>query len=166
MKTIKTQLVENQTFPADFPEELKERAILVKKLKPLPIEAIVRGYLYGSAERGYDPKTGKLATGEEVGKNLVKCSKFPTPLFTPSTKGDVDININEETMKEHLLNRIYGEKESLPKAWQEELKDLQGESYENKCQEYATSLAQQVKEISLKVYEFIAKKADEKGIIL
>lgn len=59
-------MIPDAAFPDDFPEELKSRTIIVKKLTPLPIEAIVRGYLYGSALKGYNKETGKLSTGEFV----------------------------------------------------------------------------------------------------
>src|SRR5690606_21846060 len=67
-KDIPTQLVENTDFPTDFPEQYKDRAIIVKKLSPLPVEAIVRDRLYGSIVSGYNTETGMLATGEFVGK--------------------------------------------------------------------------------------------------
>lgn len=108
-KDIPTQNIENVVFPADFPKSYKARTVIVKKLSPLPLEAIVREYLYGSAFTGYNAKTGKLATGEEVGIGLQKCSRFSTPLFTPSTKWKTDININTESMKE--LIRTWLEKE-------------------------------------------------------
>lgn len=110
-KDIPTQLVENAVFPADFPEEYKNRAVIVKKLSPLPIEAIMRWRLYGSAlddnkGKKYDPVTGKLATGEFVGKWLKKWSEFNEPQFTPSTKGKVDVNINFEDMVKILETRL------------------------------------------------------------
>ena len=66
-KDIPNQL-SSTPLPDDFPQEWREQTVVVKKLRALPIEAIVRGYLYGSALKGYDSETGKLATGEEVGK--------------------------------------------------------------------------------------------------
>ena len=62
--------------------------------------------MYGSAYKGkkgdYNPETGCLPTGEFVGKNLRKCSQFGEPLFTPSTKGKEDVNINFNEMIEHI----------------------------------------------------------------
>ncbi len=93
----------NVKFPDDFPAEYRESAVIAKKMKPLPIEAIMRGYLYGSALKWYDKNTWKLATWQFVWKWLDKCSKFDKPLFTPSTKSDGgDVNVNFEEMVETL----------------------------------------------------------------
>lgn len=79
-------------------EEIKQvggRAIIVKKLKPLPIEAIVRGYLIGSGWKDYQA-SGKIC-GLELPKNLVLAQKLPEALYTPSNKaaiGEHDENIN------------------------------------------------------------------------
>ena len=74
---------------------LGDRAIVVKKLKPLPIEAIVRGYLIGSGWKDYQ-KTGELC-GIALPENLNQADQLPEALFTPSTKaeaGEHDENIN------------------------------------------------------------------------
>ncbi len=84
-----------------------DRAIVVKKLKPLPIEAIVRGYIIGSGWNEYR-KTGKICD-IELPKNLKLAEKLPKPIFTPSTKasvGDHDQNINFETMKKLIGDEI------------------------------------------------------------
>ena len=75
--------------------QVKGRAFVVKKLKPLPIEAIVRGYLVGSGWKDYK-KTGAVC-GIELPAGLQEAQKLPQPLFTPSTKaavGDHDENIS------------------------------------------------------------------------
>lgn len=80
--------------------ELGDRAIVVKKLKPLPIEAIVRGYLIGSGWKDYQ-NSGELC-GEELPKGLSQAAQLPQALFTPSTKaeqGAHDENISYSTMK-------------------------------------------------------------------
>lgn len=64
--------------------DLAPRCMLVRKLKPLPIEAIVRGYLSGSGWKDYK-STGKLF-GQEVKKGLVESDKLPHPYFTPTSK--------------------------------------------------------------------------------
>lgn len=80
------------------PEEidmLNGRAMVVKKLKPLPVEAIVRGYLVGSGWKEY--KKHQTVCGIELPAGLKKAEKLPEPIFTPSTKaeiGDHDINIS------------------------------------------------------------------------
>jgi len=71
------------------------RSFVVKKLKPLPIEAIVRGYLVGSGWKDYK-KTGAVC-GIALPEGLREAEKLPEPLFTPSTKaamGDHDENIS------------------------------------------------------------------------
>jgi phosphoribosylaminoimidazole-succinocarboxamide synthase len=64
--------------------ELAPRSMLVRKLHPLPIEAIVRGYLSGSGWKDYK-QTGMLF-GQKVKKGLVESDKLPHPYFTPTSK--------------------------------------------------------------------------------
>ncbi|MBY0577097.1 MAG: phosphoribosylaminoimidazolesuccinocarboxamide synthase [Gallionellaceae bacterium] len=76
-------------------EQVRGRAFVTKKLKPLPIEAIVRGYLVGSGWKDYK-KTGAVC-GIQLPAGLQEAQKLPQPLFTPSTKaavGDHDENIS------------------------------------------------------------------------
>jgi phosphoribosylaminoimidazole-succinocarboxamide synthase len=76
-------------------EQVHGRSFVAKKLKPLPIEAIVRGYLVGSGWKDYQ-KTGKVC-GIALPAGLREAEKLPEPLFTPSTKaavGDHDENIS------------------------------------------------------------------------
>ncbi len=77
------------------------RAFVVKRLKPLPIEAIVRGYLAGSGWKDYQ-KTGAVC-GIKLPAGLQEAQQLPQPLFTPSTKaaiGEHDENISfEQTMQ-------------------------------------------------------------------
>ena len=75
--------------------QVRGRAFVAKKLKPLPIEAIVRGYLVGSGWKDYQ-KTGKVC-GIALPAGLREAEKLPQPLFTPSTKaavGEHDENIS------------------------------------------------------------------------
>lgn len=75
--------------------QLGERAVVVKKLKPLPIEAIVRGYLVGSGWKEYQAKGTVCEIPLPAGLKLA--DKLPQPLFTPSSKaaiGDHDENIS------------------------------------------------------------------------
>ena len=65
-------------------EHLIPRSMLVQKLKPLPIEAVVRGYLAGSGFKEYQ-KTGRIMD-HALPTGLLDGSKLPTPIFTPSTK--------------------------------------------------------------------------------
>ncbi len=78
-------------------EQVEGRAIVVKKLKPLGIEAIVRGYIIGSGWKDYQ-KTGKIC-GIDLPAGLQEAQKLPQTLFTPSTKapmGQHDENISFE----------------------------------------------------------------------
>lgn len=80
---------------ADEQAQVRGRAFVTKKLKPLPIEAIVRGYLVGSGWKDYQ-KTGAVC-GIKLPEGLREAEKLPQPLFTPSTKaavGDHDENIS------------------------------------------------------------------------
>ena len=75
------------------------RSMIIKKLKPLPIEAVVRGYLIGSGWNDYQA-TGAVC-GVQLPDNLQQASKLDQPIFTPATKaelGDHDENISFETV--------------------------------------------------------------------
>ncbi|KAI9222872.1 phosphoribosylaminoimidazole-succinocarboxamide synthase [Blastocladiella britannica] len=67
--------------------QLDGRCMLVKRLKVLPIEAIVRGYITGSGWKEY--KTKFTVCDIPLPAGLVECQQLPTPLFTPSTKADI-----------------------------------------------------------------------------
>lgn len=74
---------------------LAERAVIVKRLKALPLEAVVRGYLIGSGWKDYQ-KTGALC-GITLPAGLQLAQQLPQPLFTPATKaavGEHDENIS------------------------------------------------------------------------
>jgi len=84
---------------AEEREYVRSRAIVVKRLKPLPIEAIVRGYLIGSGWKEYQKSNSVCSIALPEGLRLA--DKLPQPIFTPSTKADVgqhDENINFERM--------------------------------------------------------------------
>ena len=66
--------------------QVRGRAVVVKKLKPLPIEAVVRGYIIGSGWKDYQ-KSGKIC-GIELPKGLQQAQKLPEPIFTPATKAE------------------------------------------------------------------------------
>jgi len=74
---------------------LEGRAVIVKRLKALPIEAVVRGYLIGSGWKDYQ-KTGAVC-GIPLPKGLPLAAQLPSPIFTPATKasiGEHDENIS------------------------------------------------------------------------
>ncbi len=85
-----------QVLPdAEERAQVEGRAMIVRKLKPLPIEAIVRGYLIGSGWKDYQ-KSGAVC-GIALPAGLRQADKLPQPIFTPSTKaavGDHDENIS------------------------------------------------------------------------
>ena len=81
--------------------EIEGRFVIAKKLKPVPIESIVRNYLIGSGYSDYIT-TGKIC-GIDLPENLKMASKLPNLIFTPSSKaalGDHDVNISFEEMRE------------------------------------------------------------------
>lgn len=96
---------------ADERVPLEGRAMIVRKLKALPIEAIVRGYLVGSGWKDYQ-KTGTVC-GIELPKGLQQASQLPEPIFTPSTKaavGEHDENVDfahiSNLIGEEMANKV------------------------------------------------------------
>ncbi|KAJ1310926.1 hypothetical protein OPQ81_009438 [Rhizoctonia solani] len=86
---------------AKYKEILQGRTMLVKKAKVVPLEAIVRGYITGSAWSEY--KKSGTVHGIHVPEGLVESQKLPEPLFTPSTKaeqGQHDENIHPDRAAE------------------------------------------------------------------
>jgi len=72
---------------ADEVDQVEGRAVVVKRLKPLPIEAVVRGYLIGSGWKDYQA-TGAVC-GITLPAGLKQAARLPSPIFTPATKADV-----------------------------------------------------------------------------
>ncbi len=84
---------------ADEIAQVKGRAEVVRRLKPLPVEAVVRGYLIGSGWKDYQ-QTGSVC-GIPLPRGLKQADKLPEVIFTPATKaemGDHDENISFEVM--------------------------------------------------------------------
>ena len=95
----------------DLQEQLTKRALVVKRLKPLPIEAVVRGYLIGSGWKDYQD-SGQVC-GIDLPQGLQQAEKLPQTLFTPAYKaaaGEHDENISFdkviELVGEKLANRV------------------------------------------------------------
>ena len=112
---------------------LEDRAVIVRRLSPLPVEAIVRGYLIGSGWKDYQ-QSGAVC-GIPLPPGLRQADKLPEVLFTPSTKaaaGDHDENVDFAT-----IVKLIGE-----------------------------DLANQVRDASIKISEFAAEYALERGIII
>ena len=91
----------------DMPEEFQKsefegRTILVKKLKMIPYEVIVRGYMFGSMYEAY--KKGEPFLGHSFDKEYQQAEKLAEPIVTPSTKAAEghDINVTLEYMKNDL----------------------------------------------------------------
>ena len=81
----------------DEVEQVQQRTMLVKRLKPLPIEAVVRGYLAGSGWKEY--QSSQSVCGVALPPGLQNASKLPEPIFSPATKaemGEHDENIDFE----------------------------------------------------------------------
>ena len=113
-------IIDNHMIESDELEQLipksHERCILVKKCEPIRIEAIVRGYISGSAYRQY--LESGMISDIEIKENMQLNDKFESPIFTPSTKaavGDKDQNISllemyeiiGEDVAEYIKNKSF-----------------------------------------------------------
>ena len=90
---------------------VENRAMVVKKLRALPVEAIVRGYIIGSGWKDYQ-SSGAIC-GIQLPEGLQLADKLPEPIFTPSTKADVgdhdeniDFDKTIELLGEDLANQV------------------------------------------------------------
>jgi len=109
---------------ADVAKPLRDRSLVVKRLKPLPIEAVVRGYLIGSGWRDY-VATG-TTSGIQLPSGLEQASKLPQTMFTPASKaeaGDHDENIPYDDVADLIGPRLA-----------ESVRDLSIEIYERAAQ--------------------------------
>jgi len=97
------------TEPEDFPEilkrrrdELRGRAVLVRKARVVPFECVARGYLAGSAFREY--RVSRRVCGIELPPGLERASPLPHPIFTPATKAATghDENVDFATVETAL----------------------------------------------------------------
>jgi phosphoribosylaminoimidazole-succinocarboxamide synthase len=98
-------------LPNDQINAISGRYVIAKKLKPIAIEAIVRGYLIGSGWKDYQEDSS--VCGIRLPENLQLAQKLPKPIFTPSTKaavGDHDVNVSlkeaEEIVGKDLANQV------------------------------------------------------------
>ena len=98
-------------LPNDQISAISGRYVIAKKLKPIAIEAIVRGYLIGSGWKDYQKDNS--VCGIRLPENLQLAQKLPEPIFTPSTKaavGDHDVNVSlkeaEEIVGKDLANQV------------------------------------------------------------
>jgi len=92
------------------PDEARARGMLVRKLKMLPIECVVRGYLSGSGWKDYE-RTGEVC-GIAVPEGLCESDRLPEPIFTPATKAveGHDENIDFERAAELVGDRALTER--------------------------------------------------------
>jgi phosphoribosylaminoimidazole-succinocarboxamide synthase len=114
-------------------DQVAGRAMVVKKLKPLPVEAVVRGYLAGSGWVDY--KSTGAVCGIKLPPGLQLAQKLPEVLFTPAFKAPVD---------QHDVNIGFPETEKILGA----------------------TLADQVREVSIRLYNDAASHAAQRGIIV
>lgn len=101
-----TGIAPESVVAADEVDQVKGRAVVAKRLQPIMVEAVVRGYVIGSGWKDYQ-ETGKIC-GIELPKGLPQAAKLPQPIFTPAAKADVgehDENISFAEME----SRIGGE---------------------------------------------------------
>ncbi len=132
IKNHLTELPVEQVIPGADADLIK-RAVVVKKLKALPCEAIVRGYIIGSGWKDYQ-KSGAVC-GIVLPENLAQAEKLPAAIFTPSSKaqvGDHDENISFKQLT-HLIGH---------------------------------ERAEQLKTVSIAIYQKASKHAEKNGIII
>ena len=93
---------ESVVLPSEVPQ-VAGRSMLVKRLKPIPVEAVVRGYLAGSGWKEY--QQGQAVCGVPLPPGLKNASKLPAPIYTPAAKaavGEHDENITFERTVEMI----------------------------------------------------------------
>ena len=112
---------------------LADRAVIVKRLKTVPLEAVVRGYIIGSGWKDYQ-KTGAIS-GIPLPPGLKQAARLPQTLFTPSTKAA--IGEHDETI-----------------------------SFAQAVQIVGADIATRVRDTAIKLYEFAAEHARQRGIII
>ncbi|HEY9224130.1 MAG TPA: phosphoribosylaminoimidazolesuccinocarboxamide synthase [Variovorax sp.] len=91
---------ESVVTEAEVPQ-VKDRSMLVKRLKPIPVEAVVRGYLAGSGWKEY--QENRAVCGVPLPEGLTNASQLPRPIFTPAAKaaaGEHDENISYDRVVE------------------------------------------------------------------
>ncbi|MBP7913755.1 MAG: phosphoribosylaminoimidazolesuccinocarboxamide synthase [Vitreoscilla sp.] len=118
---------------ADEVAQVRGRSMLVKRLQPIPVEAVVRGYLAGSGWAEY--QQSQSVCGVSLPAGLTNASQLPEPIFTPATKAE---------MGEHDENI----------------------SFEQMAAKIGRPLAEQVREVAIRLYREAAAFALTQGIII
>jgi phosphoribosylaminoimidazole-succinocarboxamide synthase len=95
---------ESVVAPAER-DEVRGRSLVVKRLKPLPVEAVVRGYLEGGGWKEYQ-ETGAVC-GIKLPPGLKRAAKLPEPIFTPATKAEA--GIHDENISFEQMAKLVGE---------------------------------------------------------
>ena len=98
-----TGIAPESVVAADEVEQVKDRAIVTQRLKPILVEAVVRGYLAGSGWKDYQD-TGAVC-GVQLPAGLQNSQKLPEPIFTPAAKADVgdhDENISYAEVEKRI----------------------------------------------------------------
>jgi len=103
---VKNHLI-TSNVPSSLPQFLRGRSMIVKRVKIIPLECVVRGYMAGSGWKDYQ-KTGGIC-GIKLPPGLKNSSKLPQPIFTPSTKAEKghDENIGEEASRSLVGDETY-----------------------------------------------------------
>ena len=104
---LSTDLSEIEALTEAERSELAGRAMIVRRAEVIPVECVVRGYLYGSSWREY--RDGGGPTTEHLPTGLRMADKLPEPIFTPATKATSghDENITESQSRQILGNDLY-----------------------------------------------------------
>ena len=105
--------------------QVRGRSMLVKRLKPIPVEAVVRGYLAGSGWQEY--QQSQSVCGVPLPKGLKNASKLPDPIFTPAAKaavGDHDENITFDQVVETVGRGLAEKIRTLSIALYETARDV------------------------------------------
>jgi phosphoribosylaminoimidazole-succinocarboxamide synthase len=141
-------VVSDQQVPAGFApyvDQLRERAMVVKRVDILPIECIVRGYIVGSGWKEYQA-TGTVS-GLRLPPGLRKAERLPEPLFTPSTKASIGhdeaVSFDEATA---IVDRFLATQRAYTGS--------------------ATDLLNRVRRRALDIYAQAARHAEARGLIL
>ncbi len=128
-----TGVAPESVVAADEVEQVRGRAVVAKRLKPILVEAVVRGYLIGSGWKDY--QTTGAVCGIALPAGLKLAARLPEPIFTPAAKADIG---------EHDENISFADME----------------------QRIGKELAEQMRDISIRLYQTAADYAATRGIII
>ncbi|MDR3212583.1 MAG: phosphoribosylaminoimidazolesuccinocarboxamide synthase [Azoarcus sp.] len=135
-----TGIAPESVVAASERDQVQGRAIVVKRLKPLPVEAVVRGYVIGSGWKDYQA-SGAIC-GVALPAGLKQAAKLLQPIFTPATKADAgehDENVSFEQARAHCAAVIGSQ---------------------------GAALAEQARDVALSLYREAADYAAGRGIII